>query len=134
MFDKEKIKVEILKKFPNISYKYPKGYSYYRKQEVSGRGWARGKVRQRDNYICQDCGFRRTNKQVRTHNKNIEGLKGRIKNLDVHHIDGECGKNSIGYDSVKDLSGMIALCHKCHYNRPEHKCKSEEFALNYCLS
>ncbi|MCJ7507883.1 MAG: hypothetical protein MUO85_04030, partial [candidate division Zixibacteria bacterium] len=34
---------------------------------------------------------------------------------------------SFPFDSSKNLSGMITLCHKCHYNREEHgwkkKCK-----------
>src|SRR3990167_9852464 len=101
---------------------------------IVGRGYVRSLVRKRDDYTCQDCGFRRTFETVRLSNSTIIGLKGRLKNLDVHHIDGNCGKKSKGYDSVKDLAKMTTLCHKCHYNRPEHQCKSVEFSESHSKS
>lgn len=88
-----------------------------------GRGRSRMLVRIRDNFTCQDCGAIRTLKEVQEHNSGIKTLKGRMKLFDVHHTHGQCGKNSIGYDSTKDLSKMVTLCHKCHFNRPEHKVK-----------
>lgn len=88
--------------------------------ELEGRERARMLVRIRDNFTCKDCGKIRTLNEVRKSNASIKGLKGRMKLFDIHHIDGRCGKNSKGYDSTSDLSGMITLCHKCHYNRPEH--------------
>ena len=61
-------------------------------------------IRQRDNYICQECG---------THQDELD------KKLDVHHID---------YDKDNcDPANSIALCRKCHiktnYNR--------EYWINY---
>lgn len=40
--------------------------------------------------------------------------------FDIHHLNGLCGKKSKGYDRVSEIDGLITLCHKCHYNRPEH--------------
>jgi len=94
----------------------------------SGRDRTRMLVRIRDNFTCQDCGERRTIRQVTALNKNKRKLKGRKKLFDIHHIHGWCGKKSRGYDSINDLSKLITLCHKCHYNRPEHKVKSVEFS------
>lgn len=68
-----------------------------------GRELTRGKVRERDNHTCQDCG--------RVHQKGYRAFH-------VHHLNGMCGKKSRGYDSVKDLSGMTTLCPKCH--RKQH--------------
>lgn len=84
-----------------------------------GRSRARLYVRQRDKYTCQDCGFVRTTEDVIKHNAPLGkgAIKGKIKSLDVHHLEGMCGKNSIGYDSTKDISKLITLCHKCHFNR-----------------
>jgi len=93
-----------------------------------GRSRARELVRMRDKHTCRDCGLVRKTTSVVRFNKKLPDLKGRRKSLDVHHTKGQCGKNSVGYDSVKDISKMITLCHRCHYNRPEHKCKSKEFA------
>lgn len=98
------------------------GFTY-----IKGRGRARMMVRLRDNFTCQDCGVVRNPAMVKRHNKDVVGLKGRMKHLDVHHTEGQCGKNSLGYDSTKDLSGMVTLCHKCHFNRPEHRCKALDF-------
>lgn len=85
-----------------------------------GRSLARARVRIRDKYTCQDCNAVRTPETVRGHNNIIIGLKGRTKLFDVHHLNGMCGKNSRGYDSTEDLSGLVILCHKCHYNRHDH--------------
>ncbi len=94
-----------------------------------GRDRARMFVRLRDNFTCQDCGDRRTPIETREHNKEIKGLKGRLKLYDVHHLNGLCGKKTRGSDGVNDISGLITLCHKCHYNRPEHKTKSKEWVI-----
>lgn len=87
---------------------------------LEGRERARMMVRIRDKFTCQDCGARRLPITTRRTNSSKTNLKGRLKLFDIHHTDGRCGKNSRGYDSTKDLSGLITLCHKCHYNRPEH--------------
>lgn len=88
-----------------------------------GREYVRGKVRKRDKYTCRRCGFRRTPQMVSKFNKDIQGLKGRIKQLDVHHKNGLCGKMSRGYDSIKTIKLLITLCHKCHYNRHDRSKK-----------
>jgi hypothetical protein len=86
-------------------------------EKPKARNRARSLVRIRDNYTCQDCGDQRTPELVREWNKGCVSLKGRSKLFDVHHTNGECGKHSRGYDSTKDLTGLITLCHSCHYNR-----------------
>lgn len=87
----------------------------------TGRNFTRNKVRERDDFTCKECGFKRTPEDVIKHNKKIIGLKGRIKSLDVHHINGLCGTNSKGYDKVQDMENMITLCHRDHYNRHDHR-------------
>lgn len=94
---------------------------------LEGRDRARMLVRIRDDFTCQDCGFRRTPEEVKKCNEAKAGLKGKIKMLDVHHTHGMCGKNSKGYDPTSDISRMITLCHKCHFNRPEHRVKSPDY-------
>lgn len=51
-------------------------------------------IRQRDDYTCQECG---------THQ---DELKGRIRKLDIHHID--YNKDNCNPDN------LITLCKKCH--------------------
>lgn len=70
-----------------------------------GRERIRMMVRYRDNFTCQSC-----------HKKWKKGMR----HFDVHHLNGLCGKKSKGYDSVLSMNGLITLCHKCHYNHPEH--------------
>lgn len=94
-----------------------------------GRELIRDTVRKRDNYTCQDCGFVRNVEHVRKYNKNIKTLKGKIKSLDIHHLEGLCGKRSKSCDKIEDMHLLITLCHKCHYNRPEHFCKSEKWKI-----
>lgn len=77
---------------------------------VSGIQYTREIVRIRDKRTCQDC-----------KKKWVPGTK----RFDVHHLNGLCGKRSTTYESVKDLTGLITLCHKCHYNRPEHTVKKK---------
>lgn len=85
-----------------------------------GREWTRMLVRYRDNFTCRDCGLVRTLEEVRDFNGNVRRLKGKMKSLDVHHLEGLCGKKSRGYDSVKDINLLITLCHKCHFNRHDY--------------
>ncbi len=75
------------------------GYSY------QGIDFTREKVRIRDNQICQECG-----------KKWIEGQR----KFDIHHLNGLCGKKTHKYDKVSEMGGLLTLCHKCHYNRPDH--------------
>ncbi len=89
-----------------------KFYKDYRKLEkpyivnsLTGNSYTREKVRARDNYTCQMC--RKIWKE------------GSIR-FDVHHLNGLCGKKSHGYDRLKDIDTLITLCHKCHFNHPEH--------------
>ena len=79
-----------------------------------GRRYTRYLVRERDGFTCQDCGHVRTPEDCKRLNKRA---------LDVHHLNGLCGKMSRGYDKVADMAGLVTLCHKCHYNRPEHAMK-----------
>lgn len=85
------------------------------KWQTEGREYARFMVRLRDNFTCQTCGKVRTPEEVAEYNK-ING-KGKMKSHDVHHINGICGKMTKKYDKRADLSGLITLCHKCHYAR-----------------
>lgn len=87
-------------------------------KELEGRERTRGLVRLRDKFTCQDCGRKLTPKNAKLQNKRL---------FDVHHLNGLCGKMSRSYDSIDSVDGMITLCHKCHYNRPEHKVKSKDF-------
>lgn len=82
--------------------------------KLKGRDRARMLVRIRDNFTCQVCGDKRT----------PDKAKGKERLFDVHHTGGSCGKNSRGYDSTKDISKMITVCHKCHYNLPDHTLKT----------
>lgn len=75
--------------------------------QLAGRDYARALARSRDRYTCQDCGLVRK----------PQDLKKGQKSLDIHHLGGQCGKNSRGYDSIKTLDGLITLCHLCHYAR-----------------
>lgn len=94
-------------------------------QDLKGRARTRELCRIRDKYTCQDCGFYRSREEVRKENRWKRGLRGRIKSLDVHHLDGLCGKKSLGYDKLEMIPRLITLCHKCHYNRPEHRVKQK---------
>ena len=76
-----------------------------RKKVNQGRDYVRDLVRKRDNHTCQDC------KKKWVHGK---------KKFDVHHLNGFCGKKSRGYDSSKDTRYLVTLCHRCHFNHPEH--------------
>lgn len=74
-------------------------------RKLQGRDYARELVRTRDNYTCQSCGKKWKEGQRR---------------FDIHHLDNLCGKLSKKADSVKNLNRLITLCHKCHFNHPEH--------------
>ena len=88
---------------------------------LTGRDKIRERVRERDNFTCKDCGLRRTREESKNMNK---------KSLDVHHLKGLCGKKSKKYDKEKDMKNLITLCHKCHFNRPEHRTKTLEFGIS----
>lgn len=82
---------------------------------IKGRDRTRELVRIRDRHLCQDCG-----------QKWEEGKR----KFDIHHLNGLCGKKSRSYDKVSDMEGLVTLCHKCHFNRPEHTMKSEGFGVS----
>ena len=69
-----------------------------------GRDYVRELVRQRDKRTCQMCG-----------KKWVEGQR----RFDVHHLNGICGKKSMGHDRIEDIPGLITYCHKCHLNLDE---------------
>lgn len=69
-----------------------------------GRDYVRELVRQRDGRTCQMC------RKV--------WVVGQ-RRFDVHHLNGFCGKNSMGHDKVADIPNLITYCHKCHLNLDE---------------
>ena len=75
-----------------------------------GRERTRTLVRVRDNFTCQDCGDVRFPKDCGKE-------KLFQKQLDVHHLNGLCGKRSRSYEAIAEMEGLITLCHKCHFNR-----------------
>lgn len=79
-------------------------------KHLTSRDYVRELVRTRDNYTCQMCG------------KAWDKTK---KRLDVHHLNGLCGKKSTGIDTVKDIPGLITLCHSCHYRHHEFSRKAQ---------
>jgi hypothetical protein len=68
------------------------------KLNVGGAELTRGMVRGRDRNICQICGY-----VWKTTDK---------KRLDVHHLDGLCGKFSKSYDRPDMIHKLITVCHK----------------------
>jgi hypothetical protein len=82
---------------------------------LTGRERARMRVRIRDGFKCRNCKAFRSIRQVAKHNSRLPTAKGGIKLFDVHHLGGQCGKNSRGYDAVSDISKLITLCHSCHF-------------------
>ena len=84
---------------------------------MGGRGHNRMRVRERDNFTCQDCGEIRTPETATKQGKRL---------FDVHHLNGLCGKKSKGYDTVSELGVLITLCHKCHYNRHDFSKEGKE--------
>mgnify|MGYP001560510977 CR=1 FL=1 len=93
------------------------GYSFTKKP--TGREWVRLQVRMRDNFTCADCKKFRTPEMATVLGKRL---------FDTHHLSGLCGKLSRAYDKIADIDGLITLCHKCHYNRPEHRMKRKSLA------
>lgn len=75
-----------------------------------GREWSRELARIRDKHTCKDCGR--------------VWKKGK-RRFDTHHINGKCGKLSRKYDRISSIGGLITLCHRCHFNRPEHSVKKK---------
>ncbi len=76
---------------------------------MRGRERTREVVRIRDGHKCQTCG--------------VCWIRGQ-RRLDVHHIDGECGKKSKKYDKIKEIGGMITLCHRCHFSHHQFNRKN----------
>jgi len=78
-----------------------KGDDFDRTYPLDWTDILRESIRQKDNYVCQLCG---------THQ---DELNGRLKKLDIHHID---------YDKDNlNPENLISLCRSCHiktnYNR-----------------
>lgn len=69
--------------------------------KFEGRDHLREKVRILFKHICQKCGYK--------------WKSGR--RLDIHHINGLCGKLSRSYD--REVKNLLPLCHKCHLSLPE---------------
>lgn len=92
---------------------------------TKGRERTRMMVRIRDGFSCKNCKSTRTIREVNEHNEKLPSLKGRIKLYDVHHIDGNCGKNSTGYDSTGVTDTMVTLCHKCHFQHHKFSKRAE---------
>lgn len=80
-------------------------------REATGRDYVRMKVRIRDNFTCQVCGDVRTPEET---------FHTGARLFDIHHLHGMCGKNSRGYDRLSDIDKLITVCHRCHFNHPEH--------------
>lgn len=72
---------------------------------LQGRDIVREKVRVRDNWTCQSC---------------LKKWEPGTRRFDVHHLNGLCGKKSKLYDRKEDMGTLITLCHRCHFNHPEH--------------
>ena len=97
---------QIIKKdYTGRTYKHNAFWDARPKWQNAGRERTRELVRHRDNYTCQNCLA-----------KWVEGKR----RFDIHHLNGLCGKLSRKYDPVSDLSGLITLCRKCHFNHPQH--------------
>ena len=92
---------------------------------LGGRERTRMIVRIRDKFTCQDCGKVRTPEMAQKEGKRL---------FDIHHYrKGECGKKSKSYDKVADIDNLITLCHRCHFNRPEHKSRAlTESKCSFC--
>jgi hypothetical protein len=82
-----------------------------------GRERTRYIARHMNKWKCQDCGLVRTPEMCAQNN---------LRMLDIHHINGLCGKRSKHYDRIEDIKNLVTLCHKCHFNRPEHACKKKK--------
>jgi len=80
------------------------------KQE--GRERNREIVRYLYDYTCQTCGSVWEEGQ---------------RSFDIHHLGGMCGKRTRSYDSLEDIDILLPLCHKCHFNHPEHTLKSKQY-------
>lgn len=86
------------------------GFNTNTAKRLTGRDYVRELVRVRDGHRCQTCG-----KQ-----KKPDG-----KRLDVHHLNGLCGKRTKKCDKVADMPGLITLCHKCHFAHHQFSTKSQ---------
>lgn|SRR3990167_3299990 len=67
-------------------------------------------VRMRDKHTCQIC--------------HIKWKKGK-RRFDVHHKDKDPEKTK-KYDRIKDMGGLITLCHSCHLNLHHASSKPEK--------
>lgn len=95
--------------------------SYGVSPDISGRDRNRMWFRVIHNFQCFDCKSIRTPEIARKEGKKL---------FDVHHLNGQCGKKSRGYDKLESFTGLVLLCHLCHYRRPEHRTHTAEFSEN----
>lgn len=79
---------------------------------MQGRDYVRELVRVRDSHTCQMCFA-------------IWLSKNGKKRFDVHHLNGLCGKKSLGVDKVKDIPNLTTLCHRCHYSHHQFSRKGQ---------
>lgn len=91
----------ILNRRPKYLHRLYRDFLLY---QTGGRDYTRLMARIRDDFRCQKCG-----KQWKTGQRQ----------LDVHHIDGFCGKKTKKYDRVEELKSLLVLCHRCHLNLDE---------------
>jgi hypothetical protein len=110
----DKFKIE---KIPKYQPELQERLLFLSKKGIGGRERTREIVRYRDEYTCQTCNEIRTPEMAKEQGK---------RQLDVHHLNGLCGKMSRKYDKIESLSQMITLCHKCHFNHPEHTLKTNK--------
>lgn len=80
-------------------------------RDFAGRDRNREIVRMRDDFTCLLC---------------LRKWSVGQRRFDIHHLFGQCGLKSRGYDSIKDIYQMITLCHKCHINLEEVRIKIME--------
>ena len=85
--------------------------------QYQGREYVRFLVRERDHFTCQDCRLVRTPEMAKQLG---------VRQFDVHHLNGLCGKLSRKYDKASTMAGLITLCHKCHFNSHDHSSKLDK--------
>jgi len=78
---------------------------YTGKIYLTGRDFAREKIREHFDHTCQKCGKK---------------WKKGMRRFDVHHFSCD-PSDSRKYDKDVDFNAVTLLCHKCHLNLPGHR-------------